>query len=324
MLTSQDSLTTASAPDALTGHSVPIIAGADWERDGWHVSVAGAPARKYTRAEFLAEPFADVDVLLIEAAHLKERNPYSVAQVYSADELRKLASRDKIKLFPGRETYKASNYTGHTVEKSDVRGNLVSVPDKTKDPESIALYAAAHPEKLAAWKLYRNADANRALWPARDKLRDDIREAMNQIRVAWNAKPTAERYALPEVADFCALLDRNFDAIPEDVKDQFGIKRGRNGIRVERMSAAITVYLACYTREGELRLNPQGRFIGVRFILDAIGMSHSFQPNMARSQLTWHGMRYFDKKASDPIDKAARSRYMLNLRKLIQFLRDAE
>lgn len=325
-----DSLTRDSVLDTLTPHSGPVVAGLDWERDGWRVSINGAPCIKIGRDELLTMTFDGVDLVIVEQAHMKERNVYSVAQVYTADELRRLACRSKIKLFPGMpgQLARAARTVGNVRRDAtgepvleDRGGYKVTVPDKDRDAETMALYAAASPERVATWKPLRldEDDPSRRLWPARDALRNDLREALNPLRTAWNAKSTAEKYALPEVADFCALLDANFDALTAGIKEQFGIRRSRNGIRVERMSAALTCYLAVYTRNGELRTRPDGGFIGVRFILDAIGLSSSYRPNMARSQLTHYGMRHY----KGGRDGGARSEYMKNLRQFLAIMRDA-
>lgn len=318
-----DSLTPDSVPDTLTLHSEPVVAGLDWERDGWRVSIAGAPAVKVSRDDMLTTNLLDAaDIVVVEQAHMRPRTVYSVAQVYTEDELRTLPFRSKIRLFPGMpgQLARAARAVGNVSNKVNEYGQ--PLPDKDKDAETMAMFAAASPERVASWKRLKlpEEDPARKLWPARDQLRDDLREALNPLRTAWNAKSTAEKYALPEVARFCALLDSTFDDLSDGVKEQFGIRRSRNGIRVERMPAALTVYLAVYTREGDLRLRPDGQFIGVRFILDSIGMSSSYRPNMARSQLTYHGMRHY----KGGRDGGARSEYMRNLRHFIQILRDSD
>jgi hypothetical protein len=305
-----------SPPDALKSDSVPRVVGLDWEKDGWRVSLDGAAATKMSREELLDEEFPGFGLVVVEQAHMKERNVYSVAQVYTADELRALKCRSKIRLFPGMpgQLAKASRAVGNVLDKTDDYDR--ALPDKVRDAETMALFAKSSPGRVASWKPLRLAseDPSREFWPARDALRDDLREALNPLRSAWNAMPTAQRYTLPEVATFCALLDDNFGALTDGVKDQFGIRRSRNGIRVERMASALTCYLAVYDRDGELRTRPDGGFIGIRFILDAIGMSSSYRPNMARSQLTYHGMRHY---------KGGRSAYMRNLRHFLAMLRDA-
>jgi hypothetical protein len=316
-----DSLTHDSVPDTLTGHSVPVFAGLDWERDGWRVSVDGAPATKVSRDALLGMKFDGVDHVIVEQAHMRERNIYSVAQVYTADELDSLACRAKVKLFPGMpgQLARAAREVGNITDKVNEYGH--PLPDKTKDAETMALFAKKSPNRVSSWKPLRavNLDPSRRLWPARQALRDDLKEALNPLRSAWNVKPTAERYALPEVVRFCELLDRIFDDLTDGIKEQFGIRRSRNGIRVERMSAAITCYLAVYTREGERRSRPDGGFIGIRFILDAIGLSSSYRPNMARSQLTHYGMRRYKGGRGG----GCRSEYMRNLRRFLAIMRDA-
>jgi hypothetical protein len=258
-------------------------------------------------------PFDDADVVVVEQAHLRERNVYSVSQVYTLDELRKLRCAAKVKLFPGKLVWRASEFAGNV----DSDGK----PIKDFDAESIAVYSAAHPAQRASWKRFvlPENDPARRLWPYRDALRADLQEALNPLRAAWNAMPTAQRYALPEVKRFCDLLNDVYDQLTPGIREQYGIRRTRNGIRVERMASAITLYLAVYTREGRLRTRPDGGFIGVRFILDAIGLSHSHKPNMARSQLTWHGMRHYKG------GRAGRQRcaYMRNLRHFLALMRDS-
>ena len=312
--TAQDPLIVDSVLDTLTAHSEPVVVALDWERDGWRVSKNGMPAKRVSRADLLKMPFAEADVVVVEQAHLRERNAYSVAQVYDLDQLRKLACAEKIRLFPGKTVHKASLFAGNVTGKLDAFDR--PTPDKNKDAESIASFASAHPEKLYSWKRFvlPENDPSRRLWAARDALRADLQEALNPLRVAWNNKPTAEKYQLPEVVDFCALLDRVYDDLTDGIKEQYGIKRGRNGIRVDKMASAITLYLCVFHRDGRLRLNPSGKFIGIRFILDSVGMSHSHKPNMARSQLTWHGLRHY---------KGTRREYMKNMRNFLALMRDS-
>jgi hypothetical protein len=332
-----------------TNSIAPVVVGLDWERGNWRASYAGQPSVLMTRDELLEETFPGVDVIVVEQAHMQERNDHSVAQIYFAGELESMAARAKIKLFPSMpgQLAKAARAVGN-VQKNDagepvlkpVQGTsyYTSVPDKTKDAETMSLYATLSPDRLRSWKPLRGIDESpsRHLWPARQQLRDDLRIALNPLRSAWAHKQTAERYALPEVDRFVRLLADNFDAIPEGVKQQFGISRVKKmvtaagkptkeskigyGIRVKHMTAAMTVYLSAYTLDGDLRLNPDGGFTGVRFILDAIGMSSSYRPNMARSQLTHYGMRHY----KGGRDGGFRSEYMRNLRHFLAFLRDAD
>jgi len=257
-----DSLTGDSVLDTLTIHSGPLVVGLDWERDGWRVSYGQGVGVKMTRAALLNEPFTAAALVIVEQAHMKERNAYSVAQVYTAAELAILACRDKVKLFPGMpgQLAKAAREVGNI--SGEVNEYGTPLPDKEKDAETMALYAAKSPQRVCTWKPLRLAgeDPSRRLWPARDALRDDLREALNPLRSAWNAKPTA----------------------------------------------------------GNLRTRPDGEFIGIRFILNAIGLSSSYRPNMARSQLTHHGMRHY----KGGRDGGERSQYMRNLRHFMQLLRD--
>ena len=319
----------ASSTSTPSTQTTARVVGLDWDRDGWRASLDGLSPTKISRADLLTEDFSGFDVVIVEGAHFKERNPYSVAQVYSADELASLKFLDRVQLFPSMagQLAKASRETGCILYEADgVTPKLDdlgrTIPDKERDSEALALYSKAHEDKRATWKRFHlpGQDPARRLWPYRDELRDDLREALNPLRAAWNAMGTAEKYALPEVADFVALLDKGFDDLPEGVIKQFGIRRSRNGIRVERMTAALTCYLAVYTRDGQLRTRPDGGFIGIRFILDTIGMSATYRPNMARSQLTHHGMRHY----KGGREGGFRSEYMRNLRNLLQYLRDQD
>lgn len=297
--------------DSLILDRGPVVAGLDWERDGWRVSVAGSSAVRVSREALLTDPLDGIDAVVVEAPHMRERNVYSVAQVYTEEELERLAFRKKVRLFPCALAPRAARYAGNVLPTDKPN---VFKPDKTKDAESIAAYAVAHPAQLQSWKRYKlpHEDAARSKWTARDDLRDALREALNPLRVAWNGKLTAERYALPEVVRFCDLLNAQYDALTPEVRAQFGITRSKNGMRVARMPAAITLYLALYERDGTLRRCPKGHPYGTQFVLDAIGMSHSNKPNMARSQLTYHGLRHY---------KGTRCEYMRNIRRFLRVLR---
>ena len=58
------------------------------------------------------------------------------------------------------------------------------------------------------------------------------------------------------------------------------------------MSSAITVYLAVFDRDGNLRHSSRQRLHRLPIHLSAIGMSSPHRPN-ARSQLTHYGMRHY-------------------------------
>ena len=78
--------------------------GLDWERDGLARQLRWRPATKLSRG---AAPggLPAVDVVLVEQAHMRERwNPYSVAQVYTADELARLPFRDPFGCSPARRS----------------------------------------------------------------------------------------------------------------------------------------------------------------------------------------------------------------------------
>lgn len=220
-----------------------------------------------------------------------------------------MAFRDRLKMFPGKLAPKAAVFAGNATKGADGR----TTSDKTKDAESLAIYAAGHPASVQSWKRYVEHEKNKHLWPARDALREDLKVAVNQIRAAWNAMGTAERYALPEVRQLIELLDRQFDNIPDDLREFFGLRRlKRTGeIRIDRLPVALTLYLAVYNRDGTLRQGPHGPY-GTRFVLSAIGMSHSHQPNLARSQLVWHGLGKFP---------GSRSAYMKALRSFLAMLK---
>ena len=96
-----DALTPDSAPDALTKHSAPVVVGLDWERDGWRVSEAGKPSCSLPKDALLRAKFLDADYVVVEQAHMRERDVYSVAQVYTRDELQQLLFMDQLRLFPG-------------------------------------------------------------------------------------------------------------------------------------------------------------------------------------------------------------------------------
>lgn len=280
----------------------------DWERGTWSASLNGKKQFSIGKNGLLTQDFPDVDCVVVESAHMQRRNIYSVAQVYDENELRSLPFADKLRLFPERQLSKAAKFAGNV----DKDGQVI----KEKDAESIAKFAVKHPEKLSAWRHFRfpGEEKSRHLWEARDAFRADIASAVNQLRYAWNNKLTEERYALPEVQAFIKRLDRIYDDVPEHLREMLGIKRGRNGLRVKRMSVALTLYLCVFTRNDVLRVRPDGKFIGVRFILDAIGMSHSRVPNLARSQLVFHGMRHFD---------GTRAEYMRNVRQFLALMRDS-
>lgn len=318
----EDSFTSDRLLDSLPNHKEPCVVGLDWERDGWRVSFNGSSARHVSRDDLLHEDFDGADFVVAESAHFKERNAYSVAQVYSERELQQLTFRSKLRLFPGMpgQLARAARDVGHVLDKQDKYGR--PLPNKELDAETMAAYALKYPEKLRSWKRYRlpGSDPSRRLWEERDRLRDDLREALNPLRAAWSTMPTAQRYALPEIERFCQLLDTAYENLDDEIREQFGIKRTRNGIRVEKMTPAITAYLCVYDRDGNLRRRPDGGFIGVGFIVKAVGLCNSYRPNMARSQLTHYGMRHY----KGGREGGERSRYMRNLRRFLAILRDAD
>lgn len=296
-----------------------VVYGADWERKGqWLISRNGDPQYSLTRDEFKHATFADASDLIIEAAHLQERNKRSLAQVYELDELREIACADRIRLFPGKKTYKASLYAGNAIVEVGPDGKSKTVCDKTKDAESLAKYALDHPLQLASWKTFKlpENDPSRKLWPPRADVREDVDLRMNELRAEWRGVGSPARHQLPEIAAIVGVLDANYSRLSQSVKEHYKLTylQRSHELRVgTKLSELVTAWMCVVNSDGTLRTRPDGEFVGIDFLRGAVGMSHKSVPNLARSQLTYHGGSLF---------VGTRGEYMKNLRNIMQMFRD--
>lgn len=301
---------------------------ADWDApQTWKIARWDGTYEQITRQEFLANKWyvEGTTHLVVEGAHLKERNEFSVAQVYSDLELNAWQPPCEVLLFPARLAPKVLQFAEQ---------------QKNHDALALQMYLAAHPRTLRCLKKFQPPvlDFSRASWTWRDGVRDDITRMLNVTRAQWKGMRDEEMEALPYIQHCRSLVEQFIDDLTPEQQAQFRIKRGKAGPRkgavvFDSPTQIFTAYACVYNLQGQLRTNPQGQFIGVGAVLNqVVGLNHSHMPNLARANFMHFGLR---PKLHDPStsgkqrpkrddSQEVRAEFMRNLKVIIRKFRDVE
>lgn len=296
---------------------------ADWEggKIGWRV-VEGETQTHFNREQMLSGEVwgGQPCTLIIEHAHLHERRPLSDSQVYTRSELERLyetALRDQVTIlaFPQRLSLRARKENGFQ--------------SKTDDPYAIAAFHLARPEvALKRWSPV--SDAKHALYDAANEMRMDMTVRLNVMRPDYLPDN-------PDVVHAKELLYRVYDRLSDGTRAHFGLAKKRDGTFKKtdlKWSQVMSLYVAVYDENQQLRRNPQGDFIGCEFIWGHLLLMSPFhgRSGTARSNLMHHGLKHYDKSrkydyTDTPEEHAARretwARWRRETKELLKAFRDA-
>lgn len=259
----------------------------DWDRDGWHFW-DGTSEVKLTKSEFLDGKFFAENLsstFYIDAPHLQERKTRrggSKSQIYTRDELQILSSlaaqyEIKIKAFPANMDPRARDEAGVTKEDGG-------------DIRAIYQFVVTHPEVgIKSWRLPGGQQED--LWEAWNEIREDMDERLNIARGC--------EYQTEDHTRASAILHANFRRLSPRIIECFQVKQvnGKTGARTDFHDGSVVgFYVAVFDANGELRINPQGKFIGVDTIWNIIQLHpYHFKKNavargggIARSNIKWH------------------------------------
>lgn len=312
--------TLTSAIEHIKSHNLQGLAAADWDTDGWNVAYEDGSTMKFTKQQFLDAQFmvGHVKTLIIESPHMKERNDYSVAQVYYDAELNQFDPPCTVKLFPGKLAPKVAKYANNLED---------GMPIKTRDAESILLYAMDHPSTVAVLKKFirPQEDMRRSTWIHREAVRKDAKLFLNKLRATWSAMRPKEQNDMPVVQQALALVSMRLSDIPEDVLVQFKLKIAKAGPQKGKLvcegkpTQLMTAYACIVGTDGKLRKRPDGKFVGISYLMnEVVGLCHSHQPNMLRSNFVHWGMRLSAKKGID------RNTFTKNVGAMLRVMRDSQ
>jgi hypothetical protein len=272
---------------------------ADWDR-GTEWSVYDGSATCYVGRinfpEFIRN-LPDNTVVVIEGAHLQPRGPLSVAQVYWPEEqedLYKASENINIFAFPEILTFRAKNETG------------LGEPE-----EAIYKFVLAHPEiSLMRWRLANPIDKLR--WDYLNTIRNDCTVRLNIMR---------PDYKSDEVDRVRSWLERNYGSLSDLVKEVFGISFKKK--LLFNKSRVMSVYVTCFDEHGNLRLNDNGKFIGLRTVWAVLKL-HPYhrKAGTARSNLMYHTLRNLEGKK--PGNKIVRTKFRRAIKDLVQDFRDLD
>lgn len=292
------------------------IAAADWDApDTWKVSYPDDTIVPFTPAEFLRGEWwrPDIDCLVVENAHLKERNGFSVAQVYEEAELEQLALPAPIKLFPGKLARRYDVYTEG---------------DKLHDSLGLRKYLENDTKMLRCLKNFQPpSEYDKSSWEWRDKIRDDVGAMINIMRVKWRGVAEGQLDQFEQIAHMRKLVDSFYDELPEDVIEQFQLRKGKvkplkGRTRFGSVTQVFTVYALVFDMDGNLRTNDRGEFYGVDAAVNkVVGLNHSHMPNAARANFMHFGLKPKYRNAADP--QAAKAEFTKNIKCLVRAFRDA-
>lgn len=267
---------------------------ADWDKPNhWKVLLSGGRALRLTRSEFLVWDWRaeGVDALVVESAHLKERNPFSVAQVYFEEELNAWVPSVPMYLFSAKVTKKA---------RTEFR-----IDDKEEDTSAIAQYLQSLPEPLSALKRFYAPDKcpKRAGWDERNRIRKEACMQYNLFRTEKHGLGMKDLYELQPVEHCASLLEAAFDSLDEDVKDVFAIRKSRNGMRFD-ITPVMSAYCCAFDKDGEARAGSPAYIVK-----DIIGLHCFGVPNLIRANFMHFKI--------GPTDAAGRARITRSTRRLI-------
>ncbi len=288
----------------MTSSELPLLV-ADWEGKniGWRVW-NGTQESHVSREDMLngilwsSGPVR----LVIEHAHLHERGPLSVAQVYDSDELAQFwaSTQDvgaQIQAFPQRLT-----------ERARVEGEYTS---KEEDPKAIYDFILNRPEvSLKNWRPRTPEELE--FFGVVNQIRHDMTVRLNEQRPDYDPEN-------PDVRHAVELLESFASDLPENVQRQFGLEfyritragqynqgdlkpplKAGGGARTG-FNVIMAIYVAVYDSEQNLRLNEEGDFIGMKFIWNYLFLMSPFsgKSGTARSNLMFRGLSSYDHRHMD-------------------------
>lgn len=299
------------ATESAKVNTVHGVAAADWDAPSlWRISYPDGCKQNLTREEFLRCEFSKrFDVLVVEAAHLKERNELSVAQVYSKDELNNWRPYFEVKLFPAKSTPKALEKVGLQKNKDDA--------------EAIRFLVRSRPDIFVSLKPFvapKNNQKKINSHMHRTAIREDIARTYNIFRAKLKTMTCDEARDMPEIVRCRARVESFYDSLSEEMCEQFNIRYMKKGPRkglllFESPTQMMSAYYTVFDKDDKLRVRPDGKFVGIRYLRDdVIGLSHSHQPNLMRSNLIFWGMR---------TSKLSKQQFTRNFTKMLQLLRDS-
>jgi len=234
----------------------------------------------------------DVQLLVVEDAHVRTRERLSLAQPFTFEDLIVLEATAKakgieIRLFPQMSTPKARKFAA-VDEKSD-----------DNDVRSIAAFIAGHPNVFKSLKKFKpislsafNA-ANEAKFADKDRLSGDINEARNR---------KYDEDAIRTWID--ANASKLYHRLDDNARDMLGLKMVYAGTTRERLGAGIN-YSRLYTlvatllnQDGSLRLRSDvGKVPYWKFVKEVYFSITPFhmRGGVVASNIKWH----FRKSASN-------------------------
>ena len=232
----------------------------------------------------------------MEAPHLGVRGPLSVAQVYTQQELERLARvyPGRIRAFPAKLSPRAREEIG---------------AEKPQDAEAIWHFVTKHPEvSLMYWP--RDTSFDDAL----TEQRTDMTVRLNVMRPAYDSPEVEHARSLLHSADLSLQTASWFD-----FKTVF---KGKTNERLDfNKTAVMAVYVAVRNEDGTLRTDPNGRPIGYRWFKKLL-KQHPYhdKAGTARSNLMWHFLRNALHEKENGRDQQGRAAFRKALKELFRAL----
>src|ERR1039458_2182458 len=302
---------TLTTPTSSGTHATPHRwAAADWEEKKWRVAYWDGRLCVFSREEFMEpERFRDAEILFVEAPHLAPRPSRetslaggpapSKAQPTTAEEWNRFDPGCEVREYCNFLTWKASKQCGNVLPREDDKDGLER-PDKNKDAETILWHVTNSDEwnRCRVWRRPEDDTKRQASYVWRDEIRDDC-----------NIRCNIERGNSPEYRGPDAMLCRERVQKPvgtenESLDEVFGWKR-QGALRQKKDGTLyktdvgkapgqlklahpnkliFAIYATQFDRDGRLRLDPDGRPIGIKALVDGvIGLAGRRYPNHVRA-----------------------------------------
>lgn len=290
------------------------ILGIDWEFGKWKATTDGEAFFWYSTEEFLrGKPiadFPDLRTLLVESAHIAPRSKYSLAQVYTAEELEVFHktyhnASVQILAFPEMLTPKARKEYG----------------SKENDEDEMEKEDSA----LAIWRYHRDhPEVSLLRWGIKSSRTRELEGVLTDQRWEMNARLNVMRrvkYQDPQCIHALSILAAY--SVSDNLLLWTKYKVGPRGGLSWRETFVMSLYVAIYLEDGTLRRDPTtGNPIGERWMWKMLKL-HPYhrKAGVARSNLMHHCYRNMVGKFPD--DKAAKRSFRLAIAEFRKVFQDA-
>lgn len=238
-----------------------------------------------SKEDFLNFPLSNPNAeIIIEYAHFRTKET-SKAQMLTAEEKEQFLLNCKnsnviVKFFPNNKTRKARLFAAKNFDP------LLEKKSESADITSIYLY-------LKYFKnIYNTLSSN---YSAEDPIIEEAREFREKTTEILDSARFEDYSANSAISIFIEKhKDLLFKELSEETKDFFGIKKNRNGIKIEKIKYVYTIISSLIDEEGNKRLRTHTRKLpGWKFVSNREFCLNANKGSVSKSNLNLHFVRHY-------------------------------